>query len=230
MKLVFLGDSFTFSYGLEVERAIEKKYIDNYDENFLLPRNILFNSLSKQQEKELQDFRINNSWTFILSKKLKVESENISYPGSGIQQILSTFLDYELNNKNKNVVYLFFLPLTKQGRILIEVESTKNSFNQKLLHFFQTYLYHEEKDDINMFKNRFNENVFYVIYLNVLTTLIYYLKNKNIPFLFLPTWNKNIYEHFFNDNYKSNFINNLNFIRLLNNENQQNFKMTMFTS
>jgi hypothetical protein len=219
MKLIFLGDSFTYGYGLDVEEAINRKYIEfNNDLFFKYPK---FNSLiNEEQKKELKIFIEDNVWVKKLSNKLNLKYINLSIPGSSMQGLNAAFLQHELFNSNKDNIYLFFLPVTKQARLLIS--SSNNGF---FLNLFKNYTFFNEKEDINKFKRKFDKKYFYVIYLNSLMNLIFYLKNNNIKFMLLPTWENNIYNHFFDDHkvFKKNF-----FINLFNINNINKTEETIF--
>jgi hypothetical protein len=195
MKLIFLGDSFTFGFGIDKEYAIKNNFIKN-DNDFIKIINdndSLFN--------QVNDFRINNSWPSLISKELNLDFENLSSPGSGIEAIYCQFLKSE-NDINDEKFYIIGLPATLSARKLI---SSKNNFNyfehDDFLKLFNTYSFKKESNDIDFFKKYFNENYFSVIFINYISSMINYFKNKKIKFLFLPTWYQSIKRHLtLNDN------------------------------
>lgn len=187
MKLVFFGDSFTYGYNIDIEYGLEKK---------ILPKEINFfnrNNLNQDVFKIINDFRINNNWPALLSKELKLEHENLSTPGCGFEMIYCKFLQYEKNKKEESF-YIFGLPITFIGRKLVTKENI-NSYNS-LENFFETYHYQENNPDFIFFKKYYNENYFVFSYINIISSISNYCKNKNISFLFLPTWTSNIKNHF----------------------------------
>ena len=85
MKLIFLGDSFTYSWGIDRQYGVEKKIIKKND--LFIKDNYIFS--------ELNNFRINNSWTKFLSEELNLEYDNLSVPGCSIEMIYCQFLSNE---------------------------------------------------------------------------------------------------------------------------------------
>jgi hypothetical protein len=219
LKLIFLGDSFTNSYGLEVEIAIQNKYIKHNDNLFFENKNDFYLRFSNDIKENIQNIKLNNSWVKKLSDELKFEYLNISQFGIGMQGFYNIFLDFEKNNKD-DILYLLFLPITNFNRILLSNLNFKYKINDhvSIYDLYETYLYKYNDEKTKILKKKFNKEYFYFLHLNILFSLIYYLKNKNIPFLFLPTWRKNIYDHFFNDNLNYNFFIKENFIEFFNNK------------
>jgi hypothetical protein len=189
MKLIFLGDSFTFGFGIDKEYAIKNKIISN-DKNFFESINndpILFN--------QLNDFRINNNWTALISKELNLDFENLSSPGSGIEAIYCQFLKSESDIEGKKF-YIIGLPVTLSARKLISSKDNFNYFEKDdFLKLFNTYSFKKESNDIDFFKKYFDENYFSIIFINYISSMINYFRNKKINFLFLPTWYQSIKKH-----------------------------------
>ena len=217
MKLIFLGDSFTEGAGIDIEYAIQKKYIEDNDLFYIDSNKIKekdFNLLSEYQLEDIKKFKNENSWVSLISKKLGLEYENIAIPGSGLQEVYTQFLNYEYFHFNENIFYLFFLPVTDPTRILISNKGSKLNIESDIRFLFQTYLYSKKEEDINVFKKKFDVYYFYIIKINILMNLIYYLKNNNKKFLILPTWKLNIYNHFLDSLNMSNFLKKNNIIKL----------------
>lgn len=201
MKLIFLGDSFTDSLNIDIEYAIQKNYIEN---NVFFYKDISFNKknlslLNNQQLKEIELFKKEQGWVNLLSEKIGLEYENLALSGSSLQEMYVHFLNYEINNFNKEIFYLFFLPYTSPTRMMISREFFTNK--KDIRNFFLTYIYNDDKKDVNIFRKKFDLYYFYVLNINILMCLIHYLKNNNKRFLFLPTWESNIYNHFLNHNH-----------------------------
>ena len=190
MKLIFLGDSYTFGWGIDKEYGIQQKILDENINIFNLIRidpNI-FNLIN--------EFRINNNWTSLISKELQLEYENRSTPGSGIEMIYLRFLESEVNNE-KEKFYIIGLPATLSARKLTSSKNNINYFSDQnsFSELFSTYSFKDNSDDIIFFKKYFDENYFSFSFINIISSIINYCKNKKIKFVFLPTWHQSIERH-----------------------------------
>lgn len=190
MKIVFLGDSFTYGWGIDKEYGIKNNLIKN-DNDFT-------SKMSNNSEvfNFLNDFRINNNWTSLVSKELQLEHENRSTPGSGIEMIYSQFLESEVNNE-KEKFYIIGLPITLSARKLTSSKNNINYFSDQnsFSKLFNTYSFKDSSEDIIFFKKYFDENYFSFTFINIMSSMINYCKNKKIKFIFLPTWHQSIQRH-----------------------------------
>jgi hypothetical protein len=183
MKLIFLGDSFTYGHNIDIEFGLKNKLLNGSDIYFN-PKNIDENILKK-----INDFRINNNWPALISKELNLEHENLSIQGSGIEMIYCKFLENE-KNKKEDSFYIIGLPMNS-GRKLVSRKNSQKDFSDLY------YTYHFKNDiETDFFKKYFDEKYFGYIYINITLSIVSYCKNKRIPFLFLPTWYSNIENHF----------------------------------
>jgi hypothetical protein len=196
MKLIFLGDSFTYGWGIDKEYGIKNNLIKN-DNDFTKET-----SNNSEVFNFLNDFRINNNWTSLISKELKLECQNRSIPGSGIEMIYSQFLESEFNNE-KEKFYIIGLPITLSARKLTSSKNNQNHFadQNSFSQLFNTYSFKDNSEDIIFFKKYFDENYFSFTFINIISSIINYCKNKKIKFIFLPTWHQSIKKHLLlNDN------------------------------
>ena len=193
MKLIFLGDSFSEGVGIDIEYGIQKGLIKNNSNSYYFDRREFdFNT-----RKIIKNFQENNCWPILLSKEIKNEVENFSRGASGADLLFLQLLKSEKKNKNIERFYIICLPKLSQGRIMISNE--KNFSIKNLLYFFYCVVVNHLIKDIDFYKKYFDKNFFYMYYLNFLMSIINYLKNKKVGFLFLPTWEPTIEKHFFNE-------------------------------
>ena len=192
MKLIFLGDSFTEGTGIDFEYGIQQGLLENN-------RNIYFSDrseLKKDVQIFINNFRKNNVWTKLLCNELNLEEENRSYGGGGLDSVFIELLQSEIINKNTDRFYIIGLPFLHGGRILNSINSNEE-INDILNKNFKYIVLNSKIKDLNFYQKYFKQDFFYLYYLNFMMTIINYLKNKKINFLFLPTWENNIKEHFF---------------------------------
>jgi hypothetical protein len=193
MKLIFLGDSFSEGVGIDIEYGIQKGLIKNNSNSYYFDRSEFeFNT-----RKIIKNFQENNCWPILLSKEIKNEVENFSRGASGADLLFLQLLESEKKNKNIKRFYIICLPKLSQGRIMISNE--KNFSIKNLLYFFNPIVFNTKQKDIDFYKKYFDKNFFYMYYLNFLMSIINYLKNKKVGFLFLPTWEPTIEKHFFDE-------------------------------
>lgn len=188
MYLVFLGDSFTYGFNLDAEYALNNNYIKNY--NWVRKDFYIDNKYSK----EITDFQENNRWSSLLSNDLKIKHYNLALGGYGWQQIFNCVIEHEFNHHNEEKIYIIGCPFTHGGRLMVSSDDE----NKVLSKNFKTILFSEKKeDDMVFFKKYFDKKYFYMMEMSILLSIINYLNNRKIKFIFLPTWFKNIYMHFF---------------------------------
>ena len=193
MKLIFLGDSFLEGVGIDIEYAINKGLLKNEKEYYYTDRRKIDSNFSSI----IYDFQKNNCWPSLLCNEINIENDNFSRGASGGDLLFLQLLKSEENNKNKKRFYIIGLPKLNQGRIMISNEN-RMSIN-KLLYFFHGVVFYNKLKDLDFYKKYFDKNFFYIYYLNFLMSIINYLKSKKINFLFLPTWESSIKEHFFKE-------------------------------
>ena len=191
MKLIFLGDSFTEGLGIDIEYGLKEKILDG--DSFFIDRK----KIDPEKFSIIFNFKRDNVWTKLLCNEINFQHENFAVAGSGGDLLFLQLLESEKKNKNIKRFYIICLPKLSQGRIMISNE--KNFSIKNLLYFFYCVVVNHLIKDIDFYKKYFDKNFFYMYYLNFLMSIINYLKNKKVGFLFLPTWEPTIEKHFFNE-------------------------------
>jgi hypothetical protein len=192
VKLIFLGDSFTEGTGIDFEYGIQQELLENNQDIYFSDRS----KLKKDVQIFINNFRKNNVWTKLLCNELNLEEENRSFGGGGLDSIFIELLQSEIINKNTDRFYIIGLPFLHGGRILNSINSNEE-INDILNKNFKYIVLNSKVKDLKFYQKHFNNDFFKFYYLNFMMTVINYLKNKKIDFLFLPTWENNIKEHFF---------------------------------
>ena len=191
MKLIFLGDSFTWGWGIEIEYALQKKILNSEKYYF-----------NKKMDKDIfikiNNWRKENVWTSLLSNDLGLMSENLSVPAANLQSI---FLQIINHKDDCNCFYLIFLPYHEMSRILISSKNNKNYFidESSILNLFNTLIIREKEKDFNFFKKYYDKNLISFIEFQSFLNIIMFLKNNRKKFLILPSWRKTIEEHYLLD-------------------------------
>ncbi len=195
MKLIFLGDSFTWGWGIDIEYGLFSGIIDDRKRHEVYDKNIYNIGLSESQIKELNDFRIQNNWVAQLCHDIKCDYENLATPGSSIEMMFIKFLESQ-KKKEINVSYVVCLPRTLSARILVSSKNHLNYFSKEndLSSLFSTYRIRSSDEDLSFFKKYFTEDSLAFIQLTNIIALISYFKSNKIPFIFLPTWENTIRE------------------------------------
>jgi hypothetical protein len=187
LKLFFLGDSFTWGWGIDIEYGLHFGIINKT--NDVYNKNIYSLSLKEDDIEDINDFRISNNWPALLSFELGAPFKNLSTPGSGIEMIYIKFLENEKNYK-KEKCYIISLPRTLSARILVSSKNHPNYFANKneLSELFSTYRIRDNSEDGVFFKKYFDREYLCFLYLSYISNIIQYLDNKNIPYVILPSW------------------------------------------
>lgn len=197
MKLVFLGDSFTWGWGIEIEYGLKNGLIRG-DECYFKK------IFPKETSKEINKFRMNHCWPALLAQELHCDFENLSLPAANMQIMMSKIFDEGLHGD----LYVLALPLSKTARILISSKEHKNYYNRSevsLTHLFNTHIIRNDSADYSFFSRYYDQNSISFLELQSLLCFIHFLKSKNKKFLILPCWEKTIEDHFSLDHDKKIF-------------------------
>jgi hypothetical protein len=220
MKLIFLGDSFTWGGNLDLEYALKNNIVPS-DTSYIDPQKTIFKFYSNEViYKQLNYHRRKLSWTRSLSKHLGYDFYNLALPGSSLQSMQCRLFEAE-KNIDELKIYIICLPLTQVARMLVSMNSvpiksilTINGFqdfskiNKNDEMSQQSYVYKlsdkltshffmpgDRSEDKVFFEKYFNYEYFAYMFIQSLNSMINYLKNKNIKFVILPTWDKTIKMH-----------------------------------
>lgn len=196
MKLLFLGDSFTWGGNIDTEYGLKNKlipndtsYIDHSKSVYkLYSDKVLFQKLSEGRESLI--------WPTLLSNELGCSFKNYSTPAAGVQYLHYQLMIAENENSTLRRCYIICLPITSAARMVI---SSKNSIiKNSIYETLSNYCFPKDESsfkDLEFFKKYFDESYFVFNYVQSLSGIISYLKNKNISFVILPSWQKTIEEH-----------------------------------
>jgi hypothetical protein len=225
MKIVVYGDSYVYGSGLDLEYAVNKKYIDDY-----------FQKEKLKEKEEAKDFLLNNRWTFLLEKALDIKIENYGLPGVGWQYIEYIFLKNEMLDYEEKIYII--CPPRLYPRYIIDNKYRNDKLkivsyeNYNVLNAY--YNKEEEKtEEIDFLNNIKTEKVQHQLnFQNVFGILNYLLLNKK-KFLFLPSWLSSLSESMiitnFNDDYfKDKNILNFFFKRKVKSDNDKIIEINKF--
>ena len=207
MKIIIYGDSFGFGGGLNIEYAINKGYIDQYDHN-------KFFNLNKELQEESMNYAINNRWSSLLEKELNIKIKNNSVSGAGWQFLKYYFLKNDFFNKEETF-YIFCPPRSEFKRLLMDV-NFDNSLNDLFLMKHLDYncvIFENNHKKINkkntntkntLLNKLFTKQVVDQLNFQSILGILNYLIIHNKKFIFLPSWSNSVKSSFIFDDYEKN--------------------------